>query len=813
MNNSFPLRSGIALGLLSASVIIFQLSLMQVLAFVQWHHFAYMVISVAMLGFGAAGTMIALFRVFLFKHKETLLPLFSVASGLSLELAVRLTNLEFFSYDLYLLFIDRSQVWMLAANMLLYFLPFFFAALVIGLFFTFWITDIGRLYFANLIGSGIGGLLSLVLLNAMFPGDALSFSAFLAMISGLLMIRNLRPPLALSLILTVATGFLLIWLWPVQLNPSQYKGISKTLNLPQAEIVYQEPGIYGVNQVVTSPHFRYAPGVSLVFRDEIPVKPALFSNGDFIGPLPDKWKTKNHPGNFSTFALPFRLTAPDTVLVINGGTGSMAAQAMREGALHVDMTEPNRRLIRQMETVLATLSDSIFLCPGIKVHATEARTFMASTTHKYNLIVLPVLQSFGGSSGLYAMQENYTMTIEGFHQIWRLLKPDGFFTVSSWLDYPVRTPLKIASTIVEMLHNQGINDAAMHIALVKSWGNVTFVVGKQPINTDHVGLIRTFCQDMNFDPVLLPDITPEERNHFHYYSDPGLFEMLDEIIAGQSSQLFEDYAFHVSPATDDRPYFNQFVRLRSIPELSALYNQQSLPFLELGYIILFVTLIQVILLALALIIIPLFRLRVPVKNRRPVLVYFASLGLGYMFFEIILIQRFILYFGNPVIAASVVISIMMIASGAGSYVAGNLSNVKIKLKRVLWCIIAIGAVYVFSLTHLLSATVGSGIIVKSIIAFGLIALPAFFMGMPFPTGLKALSRQNEKLVPWAWGINGCLSVIASPLAIMIAVEAGFTMVMLTAVIAYLLALLKVGELFKRSPVSFPLNSNIEHGMA
>jgi len=800
MNLNFSIRSGIALALLSASVIIFQLSLMQVLAIVQWHHFAYMVISIAMLGFGAAGTMIALFRNFLIRNREIVLPLFAVAAGLSLELAVRLNNLDCLSFDLYLLFIDTSQFWKLAANLLLYFLPFFFAAMVIGIFFTSWVSDIGKLYFANLAGSGLGGLLTLLLLNALYPTDALSFSAFLALISGLLLVRNSQPKFIITLALMIISGVLITWLWPVKLNPSQYKSISKTLNLPQSEVVYQEPGIYGLNQVVTSPHLRYAPGVSLTYKGEIPVKPAVFTNGDFVGPLPDRWKHRDHPGNYSTFALPFRLAKPDTVLILNGGTGSIAAQALREGAMFVEMTESNRRLIRKMQTILATLSDSIFLSPRISVHALEARTFMASTGHKYDLIVLPVLESFGGSSGLYAMQENYTMTIEGFNRAWNLLQPEGFLTVSSWLDYPVRTPLKIATTIFEMLKENGVSEPAAHVAMVKSWGNVTFLVSKNPLNDKQVEFIREFCRDLNFDPVLLPGIQIEERNQFNYYSDPGFFDMLDDIVAGKTDHLFKEYAFHIAPATDDRPYFNQFVRLKSIPELTTLYNQQSLPFIELGFIILFVTLLQVSIFAFVLIIIPLFKLRVDDKSRRSVLVYFASLGLGYMFLEIILIQRFILYFGNPVIAASVVISFMMIASGAGSYMAGALPNPKQSIRKILLAIVLIGFVYMLGLTPLLSSTIGLGLIIKVLIAFLVIALPAFLMGMPFPVGLKAISRQDESLVPWAWGINGCLSVIASPLAMLVAVEAGFSFVMLSAVIVYLFAWSVSLKLFKRKPM-------------
>jgi hypothetical protein len=190
----------------------------------------------------------------------------------------------------------------------------------------------------------------------------------------------------------------------------------------------------------------------------------------------------------------------------------------------------------------------------------------------------------------------------------------------------------------------------------------------------------------------------------------------------------------------------------------------------------------------------LFRLRTEKGARLPVVLYFASLGLGYMFIEIILIQRFILYFGTPVIAASVVISVMMMASGAGSYLSGNFRLSK-RLIRLIPAIVAVcGILLLAGLNPLIRATGGLEIYFKAIIAFLVIAIPAFFMGMPFPLGLKAISRHHQSLVPWAWGINGCLSVIASPLAILIAVEAGFTWVMAVAATVYFLAMMVAGNL-------------------
>ena len=785
------MRLGFALALLSASLIACQLVFMQILAIVQWHHFAYMVISIAMLGFGAAGTAISIFRAWLLRNKDFLLPVFSIATGIAMELALRLNNSTHLSFDLYHLFIDRTQFWILALNLLIYFLPFFFAALVIGLIFSAWVAKIGKLYFANLLGSGAGGLLALVILSMFLPWQALSLCSISAMLSGLLMIRKEKPLRIIMLTGTVLLFSCFILAKPVGVKPSQYKSLSKTLNMPETSVIFQKPGIYGLNQLVSSPFLRYAPGVSLAYQGKIPVKKAIYTNGEFAGVISENWNRESHPAGFTTFALPFELASLDTVLVLHAGTGYFVAHALRKGSQHVDATESNNTLVSLMQSALSSGSGSLYNHANVVLHNIEARTFIESGKKKYGLIILPVLDAFGGSTGLHAMQENYTLTVEGFERAWKRLRPDGIMTVSSWLDYPVRTPLKIASTVAEMLKRNEIDDPGAHIIMIKSWGTITFIISRNPVDEEKVAITRAFCDSLFFDPVFMPGLKEVERNRYNAFGDPALFEMLDKIFAG--SMNYHDYSFHIQPASDNKPYFNHFLRLRSLRELSGLYQQQALPFLELGYLIVLITFIQVIILAIILILLPLFFRKAGKGSRMPVLIYFGAIGLGYMFIEIILIQRFILYFGTPVIAAAAVISILLISSGTGSYVSGYMKPAARNVMGVMAIIITCSLLMIIGFNTLLLATIGCHILVKTLVAVVIIGVPGFFMGIPFPLGLRKTSIGNESLVPWAWGINGCMSVIASPLAILIAVEAGFMWVMLSAVAVYLMALVVAGK--------------------
>ncbi len=218
-----------------------------------------------------------------------------------------------------------------------------------------------------------------------------------------------------------------------------------------------------------------------------------------------------------------------------------------------------------------------------------------------------------------------------------------------------------------------------------------------------------------------------------------------------------------------------------------IFGSGQVPFLELGYLIVLVTLAQSTILALVFIILPLLRLRKSQKSKGGTLMYFGALGIGYMFVEIILIQRFVLYFGHPAYAISAVISTMLVASGLGSLTSGKLPAIP-RLPALIGIIIAIMLLaYTFLLTPVLQGTIAGSLPVKIIISLLLIGIPSYFKGMMFPLGIRYISEYDISQTPWAWGINGSFSVISTSLAMLIAVESGFMTVMAIAVSCYLIA--------------------------
>jgi len=784
-------KLSVSVAIISISIIAFQLSLIQILSIVQWYHFAYMIISVALLGFGAAGTVISLFRNRLLKNIDSLLPVFMLLSGLFMALSVSISQSELFRFDSYKLFFDISNVYQLVLTYLVFFLPFFFGALSIGLIFVKYVKNIGTLYFANMFGSGIGGLTAVMLMWFFMPEKLPAFISFLACFAGLLIVpQKLRSGFSIIISFVIA-ALVFIYINPGKLHLSEYKPLSKTLNLPGSKIIKEESSPYGLIDVVQSSHIRYAPGLSIKFPGTVSVNNAVFNNGNWYGALVPFGKDSIEYFKHTTEYFPYLINKRNDVLILAAGTGRRITSAIKSSASTITAVEQNKAVTKLLMNELAGEVDSVFNRKDVLPQNISPRTYLLKTSAKFDLISLPVIGSFGGSSGLFALQEQYDLTKEAFSEMWGRLNNDGVITVSTWIDYPYRKPLKILTTTTEMLYDRGIENADGFIVAIKNWNTITFAIKRTPFKEEEIKIIREFCNEMNFDPVILPGIEADEREKFNKLQDKSFYLLIDRILASpeEREKLYSEYAFNIKPATDDKPYFSQFLRWKSISQLSEFFGNRSVPFFEVGYILLYLTFIQIVIFALILIILPLVKIGWKGGKKSWALVYFSGLGIGYMFIEIIFIQRFTLYFGNVIYAAAAVVSLMLISSGFGSLVSQKLQAKSNRLVGIIFLIIISLIIHTIFLSSLLKTTIIFTLPVKIIFTTLLIAPPAFIMGMPFPLGLRLLSERNESQVPWAWGINGLFSVISVVLATIIAIELGFVWVMIFATTAYGLSLL------------------------
>lgn len=785
LDKSKPLQL-ISIGLLSAAIIAFQLVLMTLFSNTQWYHFASMVISVALLGFGASGTFLTIFRSFLLKHSNRIIAVSMLGCSLFMALSVTLSQFEPIRFDSFLIFSEQQHLFKLIATYLILFIPFFFGGLAIGVCFARDVKNIGTLYFANLLGSGIGGILVLGLFWYFLPASLPIVIAILPLISALIFSLRRLDVYILTLFFLISIVILVLISSPPEAKTSEFKSISQVLQLPDAEIKHEQPTPFGLIQVVSAPALRYAPGLSLQYRGEIPIEDVVFNDGEWFGPIIfHKDNEAEHLYEYSTIGLPYRVDTHRNVLVLDAGTGDNISHALANQVPSISAVEPNAVIPRILNSQYP--QSSVYLREEVKLHQMHNYTYLLSSEERYDLIVMPTLDAFGGTSGLYALQERYYLTVEAFEQMWNLLDDDGMICISTWMDYPVRYPLRILSTFTELLDRHNISDYQSHIAAIRSWGMVSFVLKKSPLTESEVTSIRNFAAQMNFDPLQLPDIQSEERMQYNQMEDQSFFDYFDLLMRGQADDFVRDYEFNIAPTTENRPYFSQFIRLDKLSQLRTYFSDHSLPFLELGYIIILVTLLQVSVVAVVLIILPLLTRKWGGSHKIWTLFYFGALGIGFMFIEIVFIQRFVLYFGNPIYAATAVISSILIFSGLGSFTTSYIIAARKSIMNVSLIIIGFTILYSIFLTPILKLTINTPIPIKLLLTIILIGPISFAMGMPFPFGLRLLNRHNPTNICWAWGINGCLSVISAVLATVIAVEFGFVAVMMLSALMYFIA--------------------------
>lgn len=790
----------IAIALLSASILGYEVLLMRLFSIIQWHHFAYMVISLALLGYGISGTFLSLTQRWLLPRYNAALcinlGLFGITALGGYLLAQQIPfNAETVLWDLH------QPLWLLALYLLLA-LPFFFAANAIGLSFIAIRGQIARLYSADLLGAGAGSLGVILLLSLAMPLPALGIIAAIAMVSLLVALWELsiqrRMLWSVAAIITATLMVTVAQRGTLQLSP--YKELSQMLRIEGTTVVSESSSPLGLLTVVESSKvpLRHAPGLSLMARSEPPPQVAIFSDGAGMTVI-NRGDAADSAYDYLdqlTWALPYHLATPRSVLVLGAGGGTEVLQAQRHGVSNIDAVELNPRMISLVRDRYGDFSGHLYSQPGITLHAAEGRGFAASSDKKYDLIQLPLLDSFATSSaGLYALNESYLYTVEALRTFYQRLNPNGYLAISRWINLPPRDTLKLFATAATMLEQDGIADPGKRLILIRGWQTSTLLIKSGDITDEEITALRAFTNERAFDLCWFSGIRADEVNRYNLLDQPHFHNAAVALLGPGRQQFLDGYKFNLTPATDDAPYFFQFFKWRTLPEIMALRGSGGMPLLEWGYLILVATLLQALFASVILILLPLFVLR---RNRvahgplcrRSVLIYFSAIGLAFMFIEMAFIQRFILFLHHPLHATSVVLSGFLIFAGIGSAYARRLAHTERHRRGVqvaVTGIITISAVYLLLLGPLFELLQHWPMTAKVAITLLLIMPLAFCMGLPFPLALDRLGRDAPQLIPWAWGVNGCASVISAVLAALLAIHFGFRMVIISALLLYLLA--------------------------
>lgn len=780
--------------LVSAAAIGYEILLMRVLSIVQWHHFAWMIISLALLGYGASGTFIALLRPRLEPRFQQAFAvcalLFSIAMFACFVLAQRVP------FNALEIVWDRRQFLYLGLLYLVFFLPFFFAACCIGLVLSFCRSDIARLYFFDLLGAGAGAVLVVGLLFVMFPQAALVVLAALALLASLLVrpARVRRLPMLAGQFAWLAVLAAVVLYGGPPLKVSEYKGLSQALQVVDARVLSESSSPLGLLTVVESPTvpIRLAPGLSFTTSHIPPEQLAVFTDAEGMSAITrydGDPETLAYLGD-TTAALPYRLLRAPEVLVLGAGGGRDVLLALFHGARHIDAVELNPNMIELVAETWSDFAGRIYSDPRVEVHTAEARGFVAGSDERYDLIHIGLLDSFAASgAGVQALNESYLYTVEALREYIDHLAAGGFLSVTRWIKSPPRDNLKLAATAIEALRLAGVADPGRQLAVIRSWNTVTLLVKNGEFASGEIATLREFARTRSFDTAWFPGIRPGDVNRYNVLERPWLYEGITQFLSGDPAAFHGDYKFHIAPATDDSPYFFHFFKWRTLPEVLALRAAGGAGLIEWGYLVVVTTLAQALLAGALLILLPLARIRRTWTGGTRYGAYFLLLGLAFLFVEIAFIQKFILFLSHPLYSVAVVLASFLVFAGAGSACSAWLAEPALTrgirpVSVAVFGIAALAVLYLLALPRLFDALMGMADGLKILLTVILIAPLAFLMGMPFPLGLTRVARDAPDFVPWAWGINGFASVVAAVLASLLAIHLGFVAVIAIAVLLY-----------------------------
>jgi len=402
---------------------------------------------------------------------------------------------------------------------------------------------------------------------------------------------------------------------------------------------------------------------------------------------------------------------------------------------------------------------------------------------------------------VHGLSETYIYTVEAFEHYLRRLRPGGWLSITRWLKLPPRDALKLFATALEALRRLGIETPEQRLVLLRGLNTTTLLVKNGVVTETEIAKAKAFSDKRSFDLCYYPGISADEANRFNVLDEPYFFAGATALVGAERDAFIARYKFDITPATDERPYFFDFFKWRTLPELMAIRRAGGAGLLELGSVILVATLIQATALSAVLIMAPLWaRRRVLARSSQiwRVAAYFLALGLAFLFVEIAFIQKFILFLSHPLYAVAVVLTGFLLFAGVGSGVSSRfaervdawhrahpgrgpqLSAIQLSIAGI----IAVSLLYVLILPGVFDSLLYLTDVAKIFVSLGLIAPLAFFMGMPFPLGLSRVWSGARALVPWAWGVNGCASVLSAILATLLAMTLGFSTVVLAASLLY-----------------------------
>ncbi len=779
-STEIPERTLLAgLGLTSFAALLLELALTRLFSVVLFYHFAFLAISIALLGLGAGGVF-----AYLFKNRLARTGTRKLAARLCIDSSILvLVALEVTLHVPVALSVSWRNFLHLTALYVVAALPFFLTGLLFSVVFARETWRVSRLYGADLCGGALACLAVVPLLNWIGGPNTIVAAAVVMAVAAMVWAVS-------STARGVAGALVVAFVVLIAANHS-----NRLIDVVYAKGIFRDPAWV---------EFAHWNALSRVEVDRQGQAKAIVIDADASTYIMNcdlaHWHDSDWEGDLMSAppALANVLRPRGEFAIICPGGGVDVVRALANGSPSVTGIEINPIIANTiMRGRYADYALHLYERPEVHIHVTDGRSYLRSSRQHFDVVQMTLVDTWASTAaGAFALSENNLYTVEAFQEYFAHLKPDGMIAITRWEFRQPREALRVVAVAMEALHRLGVANPARN-----------FIVASQgPLNEDGIPVVvlakKTAFTDAEESAVQAHFDDYDQLNPIYLpsQSDPGQAShnpFADLIASNDPYRFARGYAYNVAPVTDNAPFFFFTLKAGQIVGPQALRHGIDWK-VNLGVLVLILVLVISAAAVLIFLVLPL-ALHTGRQSPLPLL-YFVAVGLGYILVEIAFIQRFVLFLGHPTYALTVVIFLLMLSSGAGSLFSRRcLPRTQMAWMPLLLVIVALAA-NVFLLPRGLEAWVGLGFGYRLLVSALLLVPLGFVMGMPFPTGLRALGAAarvefpggvnagKDNAVEWAWAMNAAASVLGSVLAMVIAIQFGLTVTLACGVAAYLLAL-------------------------
>lgn len=777
--------------LISMAVILLEINYTRVFSFKLVYYFTYLIIGISLLGLGAGSVLTAMAPGLRRAASSRLIPACALAGGVSVLVGYWIVaGIQLNTFDLTTAVAESDWGVVLLEGLKLVsvcftlFVPFFFAGIVVSVILSTNPDRIARLYFTDLMGAGLGCALVVPMMSTITPPGGVLISGFLMVCAGLPLAREAGTKV-LATGAVLATILLVFALVPA-LRPEPVTDRTKTMS-PQNEPDVQFSRWSPVFRVDVLKNYLHKPG-----------DPLMLSHDGMWGSVIPRYD--GDPASLERYgkartALPFDVIPKHPkVLIIGSAGGNEILAATHFEASHITGVELNPVTVSLLRDHFADYISRIVEADHVTLVNAEGRAFLSRDEGRYDLIWFVAPDSYAAmnaaTSGAFVLSESYLYTVEMIRESLEHLTPDGVvcaqFGDPRIATQPKRTA-RYLTTSREAFRDLGIENFRDHVLVASTPGfafsSATILLGRSAFGDEQVRSFASSAERYEDTVVLFAGDTAVPVSP------------ISNVITLAPDKLeawYEMYPIDVTPISDDGPFFWHFVSFSD----SITGNHGGGMEDGMGERLLVIMLIVATLLAASLLLAPLLLRRdiwSALPHKRDAALYFAALGFGFMFLEVVVIQRLTLFLGYPTYSLTVTLFSILLATGAGSLLTERFTLPRNQLLfRIAFALVLVVLFYQMGMSPLIDATIAWPLPIRIAIAVALLVPLGLVLGMFMPIGLRTvagLSDYPEEYVAWAWALNGFCSVVSSILSTMLSMTLGFTMVMSIAVVVYLVGII------------------------